>query len=185
MKNLAYGPSILAIPGPTNIPDVVLQAMHRPAIDIYSGELEEITGSLLEDLKTLFRAPSGHPFIYVANGHGGWEGAIANIFSRGEKALVLESGRFAVGWGEMAEAMEGFDMFVSGSGHVGLTNQTGHPAAVLAYDFGIRNPDAESPTEMPLTTTLVGDLFADDKILSVASAFQRQTDWHRRRPPTG
>jgi Asp-tRNA(Asn)/Glu-tRNA(Gln) amidotransferase A subunit family amidase len=84
---------------------------------------------------------------------------------------------------EMARAMEGFDMFVSGSGEVGLTNQTGHPAAIVQYGFGVRNPDDDSPTEMPLTTTLIGDLFADDKILSVAHAFQVATDWHIRRPP--
>ena len=84
---------------------------------------------------------------------------------------------------EMAEAMEGFDMFVSGSGQVGLTNQTGHPAAIVPYDFGVRNPDDDSPTEMPLTTTIIGDLFADDKILNVAHAFQKATDWHLRQPP--
>ncbi len=83
---------------------------------------------------------------------------------------------------QMAELMQGFDMFVSGSGLVGLTNQTGHPAAVVPYEFGERNPDAESPTTMPLTTTLLGNLFADDKILSVAHAFQKGTDWHLRRP---
>ncbi len=83
---------------------------------------------------------------------------------------------------EMAEVMKDFDMFVSGSGLVGLTNQTGHPAAVVPYEFGERNPDDESPTEMPLTTTLIGDLFTDDRILSVAHAFQRGTDWHARRP---
>ena len=83
---------------------------------------------------------------------------------------------------EMAEVMKDFDMFVSGSGLVGLTNQTGHPAAVVPYDFGVRNPDSESPTEMPLTTTLIGDLFTDDRILSVAHAFQKGTDWHSRRP---
>lgn len=84
---------------------------------------------------------------------------------------------------EMAEAMEGFDMFVSGGGEVGLTNQTGHPAAIVPYGFGVRNPDSDAPTTMPLTTTLLGDLFADDKILSVAHAFQKRTDWHTRRPP--
>lgn len=83
---------------------------------------------------------------------------------------------------EMAEAMDGFDMFVSGSGAVGLTNDTGHPAVVVPYDFGERNPDADSPTTMPLTTTIVGDLFADDKIINVAQAFQSATDWHLRRP---
>jgi Asp-tRNA(Asn)/Glu-tRNA(Gln) amidotransferase A subunit family amidase len=83
---------------------------------------------------------------------------------------------------EMAEAMEGFDMFVSGSGEVGLTNQTGHPAVIVPYGFGPRNADADSPSTMPLTTTLLGDLFADDKVLAVAHAFQKATDWHLRRP---
>lgn len=83
---------------------------------------------------------------------------------------------------EMRDAMAGVDMIVSGSGHVGLTNQTGHPAAIVQYGFGVRNPDDDAPTTMPLTTTLLGDLFADDKILSVAHAFQKRTDWHLRRP---
>lgn len=82
----------------------------------------------------------------------------------------------------MGEAMEGFDMFASGSGLVGLTNQTGHPAVVVPYGFGERNPDDENPTEMPLTTTLIGALFADDKLVAAAHAFQRETDWHARRP---
>ncbi len=76
---------------------------------------------------------------------------------------------------EMAKVMEGFDMFVSGRGEIGLTNQTGHPAVVVPYDFGGDNPQ-------PLTTTIIGGLFADDKILSVAHAYQRSTDWHLRRP---
>lgn len=83
---------------------------------------------------------------------------------------------------EMERAMGGFDMFVSGSGHIGLTNTTGHPSVVVPYGFGVRNPDDESPTEMPLTTMLVGGLFADDKLLSVAHAFQSSTDWHLRHP---
>ena len=76
---------------------------------------------------------------------------------------------------EMAKVMEDFDMFVSGRGEIGLTNQTGHPAVVVPYDFGGDNPQ-------PLTTTIIGGLFADDKILSVAHAYQRSTDWHLRRP---
>ena len=52
----------------------------------------------------------------------------------------------------------------------------------MPYGFGVRNPDADSPTTMPLTMTIVGDLFADDKIINVAHAFQAETDWHLRRP---
>jgi Asp-tRNA(Asn)/Glu-tRNA(Gln) amidotransferase A subunit family amidase len=99
--------------------------------------------------------------------------AVEYVQSQRERYLLMK---------EMERAMAGFDMFVSGSGQTGLTNTTGHPAVVVPYDFGVRNPDDESPTEMPLTTVLIGDLFADDKLLSVAHAFQSRYDWHTRRP---
>jgi alanine-glyoxylate transaminase/serine-glyoxylate transaminase/serine-pyruvate transaminase len=90
--------------GPTNIPDAVLAAMHRPAMDIYSGEMLRITRTLLEDLPRVFRT-AGRAYIYAANGHGGWEAAISNVLSRGETTLVLESGLFAMGWGDMARML--------------------------------------------------------------------------------
>ena len=77
---IARGREFLTIPGPTNIPDAVLAAMHRPAIDIYSGEMLELTRSLHEDLPKIFRT-SGHTYIYAANGHGGWEAAASNVLS--------------------------------------------------------------------------------------------------------
>ncbi len=98
------GREILAIPGPTTIPDEVLSAMHRPAIEIYGGELRRITDSVLADLPKIFRT-TGYPYIYICNGHGGWEAAISNVFSPGDKVLVLESGRFAIGWGEAGKTM--------------------------------------------------------------------------------
>ena len=101
---IGNGREFLSIPGPTNIPDAVLQAMHRPAIDIYSGDMVELTRTLLEDLPRLFRT-SGRVFIYAANGHGGWEAAVSNVLSRGETVLVLESGVFAAGWGDMARML--------------------------------------------------------------------------------
>jgi alanine-glyoxylate transaminase/serine-glyoxylate transaminase/serine-pyruvate transaminase len=101
---VANGREFLSIPGPTNIPDAVLQAMHRPAIDIYSGDMVELTRTLLEDLPKLFRT-SGRTFISAANGHGGWEAAVSNVLSRGETVLVLESGVFAIGWGDMARML--------------------------------------------------------------------------------
>jgi alanine-glyoxylate transaminase/serine-glyoxylate transaminase/serine-pyruvate transaminase len=98
------GREFLAIPGPTNVPDEVLNAMHRPAIEIYSGALVDITARCLADLKKVFRT-EGRPYIYAANGHGAWEAALSNVLSRGDTVLVLQSGRFAVGWGETAAAM--------------------------------------------------------------------------------
>ena len=101
---VANGREFLSIPGPTNIPDAVVAAMQRPAIDIYSGEMLGLTHSLHEDLPKVFRT-TGRAYIYAANGHGGWEAALSNVLSRGETVLVLESGLFAVGWGEMAQMM--------------------------------------------------------------------------------
>jgi alanine-glyoxylate transaminase / serine-glyoxylate transaminase / serine-pyruvate transaminase len=98
------GREFLAIPGPTTMPDEVLRAMHRPAIDIYSKEMHELTDSLLGDISKLF-ATKGKSYIYIANGHGAWEAALSNVLSRGDKVLVLESGRFAIGWGNAAALM--------------------------------------------------------------------------------
>ena len=80
---------------------------------------------------------------------------------------------------EMAAVMDGVDMYVTGSGDVRLTNQTGHPAVVLPHDFG------GDEHQQPICTTIIGNLFEDDRILSVAHAYQQATDWHTRRPTIG
>ena len=98
------GRHFLAIPGPTVVPDRVLRAMNTPMVNIYEGPLIEMTKSLLPDLKTV-AGTAGEAVIYIANGHGAWEGALANVIAPGDEVLVLESGRFAVGWGAQAEQM--------------------------------------------------------------------------------
>jgi alanine-glyoxylate transaminase / serine-glyoxylate transaminase / serine-pyruvate transaminase len=101
---VASGREFLMIPGPTTVPDEVLAAMHRPAIDIYSGALVEVTNSCMADLARIFRT-AGRVYLYAANGHGAWEAALTNVLSRGEMVLVLDSGRFARSWGEMAAVL--------------------------------------------------------------------------------
>jgi alanine-glyoxylate transaminase/serine-glyoxylate transaminase/serine-pyruvate transaminase len=98
------GREFLAIPGPTTVPDEVLRAMHRPAVDIYAGPLLALTDSLLKDVARVFNT-KGRAYIYISNGHGAWEASLTNVLSKGDKILVLESGRFAIGWGESARRM--------------------------------------------------------------------------------
>ncbi len=98
------GREFLAIPGPTTVPDEVLRAMHRPAVDIYSGPLLALTDSLMRDVARVFNT-TGRAYIYISNGHGAWEAALSNVLSKGDKVLVLESGRFAISWGENARRM--------------------------------------------------------------------------------
>jgi alanine-glyoxylate transaminase/serine-glyoxylate transaminase/serine-pyruvate transaminase len=95
------GREVLAVPGPTNIPDQVLQAMHRPAVELYSKPLIALTDTLLHDISRLF-GTAARSYIYIANGHGAWEAALTNVLSRGDKILVLESGKFGVDWGDAA-----------------------------------------------------------------------------------
>ena len=101
---LANGRHFLAIPGPSVMPDEVLRAMHRPGANIYEGKLVEMTFAMLPDLAKVART-AGRPMIYIGNGHAAWEAALVNTLDPGETALVLESGRFAVTWGEMASAL--------------------------------------------------------------------------------
>src|SRR5262245_20363709 len=87
------GREFLAIPGPTTVPDEVLRAMHRPAVDIYAGPLLALTEGLHSDIARVFNT-QGRAYIYISNGHGAWEAALTNVLNRGDRILVLESGRF-------------------------------------------------------------------------------------------
>ena len=98
------GREFLAIPGPTTVPDEVLTAMHHPAIDVYGDELINVTMTCLAGLKRVFRT-AGEVYVYPANGHGGWEAALTNCLSRGDRVLILSSGMFAEAWGEMAQVL--------------------------------------------------------------------------------
>lgn len=101
---LAAGRPCLAIPGPSVMPDRVLRAMHRAAPDIYGRELHDLTARVRADLCTVAQT-SGHVAMYIGNGHAAWEACDANLFSRGDAALVPATGRFGLGWAAHAAAM--------------------------------------------------------------------------------
>jgi alanine-glyoxylate transaminase/serine-glyoxylate transaminase/serine-pyruvate transaminase len=101
---LNRGRHLVSIPGPSVIPDRVLNAMHRAMPNIYEGALVEMSKGVLAELPGIART-KGPGFIAISNGHGAWDMALSNTLSRGDKVLVLESGRFAPGWGEQAAMM--------------------------------------------------------------------------------
>lgn len=103
-SSLANGRTYLAIPGPSVVPDRVQAAMHRAAPNIYEGELHRLVASLWPDLRAL-AGTTQNVACYICNGHGLWEAADSNLFSRGDKALLLVSGVFGHGWAAAARAM--------------------------------------------------------------------------------
>ena len=104
VMTLANGRPYLAIPGPSVMPDRVLAAMHRASPNIYEGGLIDMVATLWPDLCEV-AGTRGKVAAYIANGHGTWEAANANLFSRGDKALVLATGTFGHGWANSARAM--------------------------------------------------------------------------------
>ena len=102
--SLGFGRHYLAIPGPSVMPDRVLQAMHQAAPNIYEGALHEMVDDIIPDLKKVAKT-SGEVAIYIANGHGTWEAALTNTLSRGDRVLALATGRFVVFWAVMAERL--------------------------------------------------------------------------------
>ncbi len=102
--NLSAGRSYLAIPGPSVIPDAVLQAMHRPSPNIYAGELHDMMPGIVADLKRVARTRH-HVAMYIGNGHAAWEAALANVVGPDDTVLVPASGSFATDWGDMADGL--------------------------------------------------------------------------------
>ena len=101
---LSQGRPYLAIPGPSVVPDEVLRAMHRASPNIYEGALVDMTAGIIPDLRAIARTEH-QAAIYMCNGHGAWEAALANTLAEGDHILVLATGRFGHGWAEMAEGL--------------------------------------------------------------------------------
>ncbi|UMA63467.1 aminotransferase class V-fold PLP-dependent enzyme [Roseivivax marinus] len=102
--SLAHGRPYLAIPGPSVMPDAVLAAMHRASPNIYEGDLIDMVDGMIPDLRRVART-EGHVAIYISNGHGAWEAALANTVAPGERVLICATGRFGHGWAEMAQGL--------------------------------------------------------------------------------
>ncbi len=111
---------------------------------------------------------------------------------------------------QMAELLKDFDMYIPGNGYdVGLHASTGHPAAVVPYKFdspqggggggrgggaaagsatgaaGAAPAPAPTPVvynKQPICAVICGNLYNDDKILSVAHQYQIHTSWHLKHP---
>lgn len=96
------GRHFLQIPGPTNVPDRVLRAMHRAVIDHRGPDFAKLGTELLEGLRPVFQT-SGDVILYPASGTGAWEAAIVNTLSAGDRVLMFETGHFSHLWRQLAE----------------------------------------------------------------------------------
>jgi alanine-glyoxylate transaminase/serine-glyoxylate transaminase/serine-pyruvate transaminase len=98
------GRHFLQIPGPTPIPERVLQAMSRQILDHRGPDFQRLGKSVLSGVKGLFKTKNP-VIIYPASGTGAWEAALTNTLSPGDKVLMVETGQFAVLWKQMADRL--------------------------------------------------------------------------------
>jgi len=98
-----FGLNPVFIPGPTNIPDRLRHAMNVQTIDHRAPDFVEVFTPVLRDLKKVFRTRDGQTFIFAASGTGGWEAAITNTLSPGDKVLIARYGMFSHRWIDMCQ----------------------------------------------------------------------------------
>ena len=92
----------LFVPGPTNIPDRILRAMHRASEDHRSVAFPELVLPLIAETKRLFKTEMGSVALFPASGTGGWEVSLTNTLPPGSTVLLPCAGQFAALWGDSA-----------------------------------------------------------------------------------
>ncbi|MEM7507085.1 MAG: L-aspartate--glyoxylate aminotransferase BhcA [Pseudomonadota bacterium] len=97
------GQNPVFIPGPTNIPDRLRYAMSIQTTDHRAPDFVELLSPLLTDLKKVFKTQDGEVITFPASGTGGWEAAITNTLSPGDKVLVARYGMFSHRWIDMCQ----------------------------------------------------------------------------------
>ena len=98
------GRHFLQIPGPTPVPERVIQAMARQILDHRGPEFQKLGKRVLAGVKGLFKT-QGHVIIYPSSGTGAWEAALTNTLSPGDRVLMVETGQFAVLWKQMVDRL--------------------------------------------------------------------------------
>jgi alanine-glyoxylate transaminase / serine-glyoxylate transaminase / serine-pyruvate transaminase len=188
MNKKPRGRQFFANPGPTNIPDSVLRAMDRPSVDFQDPEFMAVYDAAFAGVKRVLRTEQSL-FMYNASGHGAWEASLTNLFSPGEKILVLETGFFSDDWAAMgrsfgltvevlpADRRRGADM---GALRAVLAADTGHAIKGVCV---VHNETATGlMIPLPRVRAVLDEvghpaLFLVDTISSLGSLEFRMDDW--------
>ena len=91
------------IPGPTNMPEAVRKACDMPTIDHRSPIFGKILHPCLANVRMVLKSETAHVFIFPSTGTGGWETAISNTLSPGDRVLAARNGMFSHRWIDMCQ----------------------------------------------------------------------------------
>ncbi|MEM6739141.1 MAG: L-aspartate--glyoxylate aminotransferase BhcA [Pseudomonadota bacterium] len=91
------------IPGPTNLPDRLRKACDVATLDHRSSAFAAILHPTLAGVARILKTSAAEVFVFPATGTGGWEAAIANTLSTGDKVLAGRNGMFSHRWIDMCQ----------------------------------------------------------------------------------
>ena len=99
------GRRFLHSPGPTPLPEAVLQAMSAQPMDLADPRVDANIAACEQGLRRLLDTRDADVFMYAANGHGAWEAVVENLAAVGESVLVAGTGHFSESWALQTEAL--------------------------------------------------------------------------------
>jgi len=191
MRNTAAlhtGRHFLQIPGPTNVPDRLLQAIAMPTIDHRGLEFAALGQECVAGMKRVFQTEDT-VVIYPSSGTGAWEAALSNTLSPGDRVIMFETGHFASLWHQMASRLGLEIEFVPGDWRHGvdpaiveekLTADRAHRLKAVCVvhnetSTGVTSRIAE--IRAAIDRTRHPALFMVDTISSLASIDYRHDTW--------
>jgi len=191
MRNTAAlhtGRHFLQIPGPTNVPDRVLQAIAMPTIDHRGLEFAALGRKCVAGMKRVLQTEDT-VVIYPSSGTGAWEAALSNTLSPGDRVIMFETGHFASLWHQMASRLGLEIEFVPGDWRHGvdpaiveekLTADRAHRLKAVCVvhnetSTGVTSRIAE--IRAAIDRTRHPALFMVDTISSLASIDYRHDTW--------
>lgn len=176
--------NLLMIPGPVDIDPAVLRSLSRPTPSHLAPDFIEAFGTALEQLKSVFLADEGQPFVLAGSGTLAMDMAAANLVEPGDKVLLVSTGYFSERFANLCERYGG-----------DVTILRGEPGDVPATDMVTQSladikPKLLSLTHVDTSTGVVvdveglasaarknGALTVVDGVCATAGAEFRQSAW--------
>ena len=101
--NISFMKYRLYAPGPTSVPEDVLIEMAKPILHHRTPAFEKVVAEVREGLKWIFQTKQ-EVLVLASSGTGAMEGSIVNFFSPGDRALVIDGGKFGERWWKICKA---------------------------------------------------------------------------------
>ena len=99
------GRRLLHSPGPSPVPDAVLQAMSQQPMDLADPRVDANIAACEAGIRTLVNSPKADVFFFISNGHGVWESVVENLAAPGQAVLIPGTGHFSEQWAIQTEAL--------------------------------------------------------------------------------